>query len=56
MFELNEVLDLQENGLNFAFMVQNSNDKLPREDPNFVEWKPKLVISDGDIDLEVILL
>jgi hypothetical protein len=32
-------------------MVENSNDKQPKEDPNFVEWQPKLITSNGTVDL-----
>jgi hypothetical protein len=56
MYELHEKLDLEENELNFAFMVENSNDKQPKDDPNFVEWHPKLITSNGVVDTEVTML
>ena len=40
----------------FAFAIQDFVTKEIKEDPNFVEWVPRLIINDGITDLSIINL
>ena len=43
---------MSEHNLHFAFQVFDFNDKVEREDANFVQWEPKLVLSNGATEEE----
>jgi hypothetical protein len=50
VYSKKEALNLEKNKLFFAFSVNNFYGREPKDDPNFVDWLPQLVESDGNVN------